>query len=691
MELRMRLPALVSAASLVLGGLCLSSCSDAQLYHLTEVPSIPNKVAFTGEACTDNPTERRFPLKVVFAVDASPNNPFTADLQQRLIDLNVQTVNDPVAQADPTVQQLNQQISTLTLRRAEAVRDVVSVLRGADSEFTTVRFGGDSFMLPEGGFTSNTAEVSEAAGALILPVQGNNLGARRTSQALQLAASTISGDLLSSDRGLRARTKYVIVLVQAGPLDDNVLLQQVGGDPGLAVQTLADRIRDLRTEVIESGAADFQFHSVDLAQLSENPQYRADTESLLSELAFAGAGEYLQVCRRDAAGGLVPPGCGAENLSLLGLEIRSARNVLVKKSFVVSNLNARHTNEGAVPDSDADGLTDREEIDLGTDPQKRDTDDDGVGDKVELLLETVGLNPTEPDEPAVCDQIESPTLDTDGDGLTDCEEALLRLDATLFDSDADGTPDLLEFLGGTNFLENDILVDSDFDGENNGLEIRAHTDPRSADALTRAELSYLYREVDLGIRELLFTSQPRQMTGLVIEEVGQSSRIGLGQLIYIVDDPPLLAWQDPSEGTPGEAVEIPEDGVYVLESSCTDQPDRPCEGLDMSITVNVTRALLPPFPVDEPIRVAAAERQCIDFRVRNVTLVQTLAADGKPEGNNDIRIFFGQVPQSSPDNFGIFRVAQFNYRFFEEPEPGFKDPNIADQLVESFRFVLFGD
>jgi hypothetical protein len=84
--------------------------------------------------------------------------------------------------------------------------------------------------------------------------------------------------------------------------------------------------------------------------------------------------------------------------------------------------------------------------------------------------------------------------------------------------------------------------------------------------------------------------------------------------------------------------------------------------------------------------VSAAERQCTDFRVRNVSLVETLAADGQPRGSNDIRIFFGQVPGGAPQAFPIFRVARFPFTFLA---PDRKDPEVADQLVEDFRFVLF--
>ena len=100
----------------------------------------------------------------------------------------------------------------------------------------------------------------------------------------------------------------------------------------------------------------------------------------------------------------------------------------------------------------------------------------------------------------------------------------------------------------------------------------------------------------------------------------------------------------------------------------------------------MTSQLLPPANRDELLRVAAAERQCTDFRVRNVTLVETVEADGHAAGRNDIRVFFGQVPGSSPGAFPIFRVAQFPFTFLS---PDFKDPAVSDQFVDDFRFVLF--
>ncbi len=57
-------------------------------------------------------------------------------------------------------------------------------------------------------------------------------------------------------------------------------------------------------------------------------------------------------------------------------------------------------------DSDDDGLTDGEEIDIGTDPVNQDTDEDGLSDGEEVNI--YGFDPLNPD--------------SDGDGYTDWEE-----------------------------------------------------------------------------------------------------------------------------------------------------------------------------------------------------------------------------------------------------------------------------
>jgi PKD repeat protein len=78
----------------------------------------------------------------------------------------------------------------------------------------------------------------------------------------------------------------------------------------------------------------------------------------------------------------------------------------------------------AAIDSDGDGLTDAQELILGTDPHKADTNDDGISDGLAVLL---GISPTNPD--------------MDGDGLTNAVERQMGTDPFNADTDGDGVPD----------------------------------------------------------------------------------------------------------------------------------------------------------------------------------------------------------------------------------------------------------
>ena len=83
-------------------------------------------------------------------------------------------------------------------------------------------------------------------------------------------------------------------------------------------------------------------------------------------------------------------------------------------------------------DSDGDGLTNGQEATVGTDPRDPDTDSDGVDDGVEVGADPA--NPVDTDGDGLVDALE-PGTDTDGDGLADSADA---------DSDNDGIPDGVE-------------------------------------------------------------------------------------------------------------------------------------------------------------------------------------------------------------------------------------------------------
>jgi hypothetical protein len=154
-------------------------------------------------------------------------------------------------------------------------------------------------------------------------------------------------------------------------------------------------------------------------------------------------------------------------------------------------------------DSDADGLTDEEEEDYGTDPTAFDSDGDGLSDGFEIKVQTVQDGTNLWPDPLVSDSGCTPTAggywpDQDSDGLTDCEESIKGTYRFVADYDYDGMPDGIEFLMGTNPFEEIYVNDADFDGVLDWFEVQRHTNVLANDPLIRERYSYEYDIQDLG-------------------------------------------------------------------------------------------------------------------------------------------------------------------------------------------------
>lgn len=482
-------------------------------------------------------------------------------------------------------------------------------------------------------------------------------------------------------------------------------------------QTMVRVVRELRTFVKQQGAAGFQFHTtylpdgVDYTNLASSAfappcgpdATRTHSTRLLSEMAFAGNGGFWQLQAKQELPGTVEK---------IVNETFISRDPLVIKELVVSNVNVIADGKQIVIDTDQDGLSDDTEIALGTCVSDPDTDGDGLSDAIEVKLAT---DPLTIDERLECVDIATTTIsiedrctaggtknrtvflypegtpgDKDGDGLNVCEERLLGTEDTLFDTDADGLPDPVEVSMGTNFLAVDTLDDIESDGIINRDEVRSHTDPRSNDVQTRSELGYVYEELDEGIAEVLTVSESG-LQGIHVKKVAANSPPGSGILkLDLSSGTPMLSWMAPDDRFEGRGFGPP---IDISQAADDIQLESATENRFLVIRVeganNYDKLPTGETTKQTTVTVSSAPRNCLRFRVRNITLMETeVHPITGTQGLNNIFIYFSQAPQGSKDTPGIFRVANVAVEYRLGP-PEVRNPKRAEITFTDDDFVLF--
>jgi hypothetical protein len=183
------------------------------------------------------------------------------------------------------------------------------------------------------------------------------------------------------------------------------------------------------------------------------------------------------------------------NLATVNLIDFLAQEFSFKKNipnFFVFNQSGHVRLENGQPefevDSDGDGLTDKEEALLyGTDILNSDTDADGFSDFDEVKLAANALVSSGNNCTAA-----NGSKDSDSDGISDCAELLFGTSESFADTDGDGIPDKLELIYGLNPLVNDAQGDPDNDHVSNIVEVQAGTLPNVANDEVMDSLAMIY-------------------------------------------------------------------------------------------------------------------------------------------------------------------------------------------------------
>ena len=632
-----------SSTLFLLAALALAAaCTDANLYGNNYTPNQANRISFEGDLCTDDPAAIAFPQKILVVMDG------TGDM----------VAGDPAG------------------HRIDILRSFLGRHSGLNQSVSLLLMGAQARTLFP-GFSSDPVQIESALEAMAASA---GQAQRNYLDSLRVLSTIIEDDLLASDPGTRSRTRYLVLFVAAGPPAPAMSIPWCisqgltpGSDDCQTAFTASfcsnitpkpadcerllygNAVSDLRSYVRENGGQGLVLHTFNLST-----DQRA--QDVLGDMATAGLGE--EVKQTPAT------------LDFLAIDVDQPGSRLVLRDIVVMNGNALLRGSAPVADSDGDGLTDEEEAALGTDPLNPDSDGDGVGDGIEYRLATPGseFDPLVPGTFAACAKITDLTVDHDLDGLNDCEEALLRTDPYLADSDRDGIPDLVEVRLGSNPLVDDRLIDSDQDGILNGDEVKQGLDPWTDDSSRDLEYGYQYRTVDPVATQRLEATPTDPFPGVHIV----SCKLGLSTVWALRlsgETPPRLAWAEDettlpvgAEDDPNASVALTSPGELTLNTP---------EGGQLVVTIDLT--LLPPPgspTTDVRVILRTTLRTCFHMDVRNITLVETgEMPTGRPgRGWNTLLFYMGEVPLDSPNGNTIYKAMTVPVRFVA---PDSKTPDVA--------------
>lgn len=404
-------------------------CTNASLMTIPdELPAYPRQ-RLDAVVCAPEPREEQVPYNVLFVIDTSYSNSW----------------NDAGC------------------KRGNAVMRLIE----AHANTPNVRFGvitfSDTPRVQTLGFTRDRLQLEGAVDNICDAQGGTNY-----SDTLWEAHGFLATHLATLGADERSRSHILVKWISDGqPTVANTSASALVPFASAMVEAFVDDVAEITVDTVYLGGV----------EPGTTAEEAATASALLLQIAEAGGGTFTDV----PAGGDV-----SFDVDPMPLVTR-----FFFRTAVVSN---RHARLGPVADSDMDGLVD--EID--PDPTDPDTDDDGYRDGIETL---VTLDATVPN--GGCDgEFVADAGDTDGDGLSDCEEILLGSELGNPDSNGDGILDSHAVMQGASAVTGEAFLDTDLDGMADRFEVMGHLPPREPTAEEDVALwGYVYDGVDGPAKE----------------------------------------------------------------------------------------------------------------------------------------------------------------------------------------------
>ena len=325
-------------------------------------------------------------------------------------------------------------------QRAAAVKKVINNYTNNPSvTFAIIDFSDQPYRQTS-GFIKDPGVLAAAVANLATSQGGTNY-----SDTLYAAKQMLEDDLAKTAIADQHRTHYLVYWISDGAPSVGVI------DPNGVVPLITSQVTEFRPKV-----AEFTFSTTFLNGGSSSTLTAQDAQAartLMISMATAGGGQFVDI----------------EQGNTLSFQVSltpTTRHFLLS-GVLASNHNAQFASDHPLPDSDGDGLTDAAEVKLGTDPTHPDTDGDGYRDGLESLYPGVL-------DPLVANPGCGSLIDTDQDGLLDCEEIYSGTQANNPDTNGDLIPDGLEVLSGGTAVVNAAAADTDRDGLPDVQEILLH-------------------------------------------------------------------------------------------------------------------------------------------------------------------------------------------------------------------------